>query len=455
MYVGLKREPGFIPAQNDRYDAVINWGDNQNNLGGAANIGPDNLRFIFTSTIGLGGGDPVSQSNDGLEVMRMIPNKATTLPNSNFGMVGIGNFYSANTAAADIVNAKLDIDGDLRIRTVTERSDLTQVLVIDPNDKNRVHWKTITTSGGGGTFGVDCADNSGAADLLFDSKVNLNDFNFYFENGSTDPNNKVGVGFPCGTTLPGKLNAFQNQSSATNLAGFFRADGSNLAIGVFGLALLATNNIGGNFRASAGSVSTAVQAFGGLGTNENYGVRANGFGGTNNFGIWATAGNLVGPGNSAGYFVGDVTTTGTAFGFSDSTIKQNVVSEFDALKRIGSLRPVNYTMRQQDFPFLGLSGGLQHGFISQEVEVIFPELVQDIIHPAEYDSLGNETSPSITLKGLNYNGFISLNTQAIRELNQKVDRATLSDESIKTNVLDLSGSLDKILAMRGVSYDWN
>lgn len=144
MYIGLKNEG------TDRMDAVVNWGDNQvSGTMPGQNNGPDNLRFIFTSTTTAvtGTGDPISQSNSGLEVARMEPNKASTMPATNFGMVGIGNFYSANTAAADIVDAKLDIDGDLRIRTVTQVDTLTRVLVIDENDHNRVHWKNIQTGG--------------------------------------------------------------------------------------------------------------------------------------------------------------------------------------------------------------------------------------------------------------------------------------------------------------------
>jgi hypothetical protein len=75
--------------------------------------------------------------------------------------------------------------------------------------------------------------------------------------------------------------------------------------------------------------------------------------------------------------------------------------------------------------------------------------------PAQYDSLGNEISPSVSYRSVNYDAIIPINTQAIIELNAKVEKATLSDQSIKTNVQDLDGSLDKVLAMRGVSYDWN
>ena len=141
IYVGLKEEGP------DRFDAVINWGDNQ--VAGNTPIGPDNLRFIFTSTttaLPPGQGDPVSMSNNGLETARMVPTKASTLPASNFGMMGIGDWTTAFNINNPI-DAKLDIDGDLRIRTVTEDTTLLQVLVINFTDHNRVHWRSVDDLG--------------------------------------------------------------------------------------------------------------------------------------------------------------------------------------------------------------------------------------------------------------------------------------------------------------------
>ena len=147
MYVGLKLEKGIL---NDRFDAVINWGDND-----ATNpaIGPDNLRFIFTSNISAS--IPPANSTKGLEVARMVPDLATTLTAPNYGMMGIGDFspLGPNNALADAVDAKLDIDGDLRIREVTERDTLLQVLVIDSNDHNRVHWRSANSFGLGNICG--------------------------------------------------------------------------------------------------------------------------------------------------------------------------------------------------------------------------------------------------------------------------------------------------------------
>ena len=143
VYFGLKDEGVLF---SDRMDAVINWGNNVITSFPNA-FGPDNLRFIFTQRLNVGSGDPREEQN-GLEIARMTPVGASTLLAPNFGMMGIGDFSPTgpNTAATDVVDAKLDIDGDLRIRTVTNDNNLTQILAIDPNDHNRVHWVDIDIS---------------------------------------------------------------------------------------------------------------------------------------------------------------------------------------------------------------------------------------------------------------------------------------------------------------------
>ena len=183
MYVGLKNEG------TDRFDAVVSWGDNQS--AGISNEGPDNLRFIFTSTTSsvINPGDPVSQSANGLEVARMHPGQASTLAN-NYGMVGIGNFTS------NAIDAKLDIDGDLRIRTVEQDNSLTRVLVIDPNDHNRVHWKTITPSG------LACWDLNGNG--IGDPNEDINNDGIWDaldcqgDEGPTGPQGPIGLTGPVG-----------------------------------------------------------------------------------------------------------------------------------------------------------------------------------------------------------------------------------------------------------------
>lgn len=216
MYVGLKQEApeiiGLVPQPAARFDAIINWGDNEPvPSDGRYN----NLRFIYTTPVTTSNNQPHTAWN-GLETMRIEPTVASTLTAPNFGMVGIGDFSpeGPNTNGADVVNAKLDIDGDLRVRTVTQDNDLTQVLVIDPTDHNRVHWRDATNltpnvTSDNGIFvntsgvvqlGVPCLDVNGnintagilATQFTEDRVIANRDFNFWI--GSLDTETG-GVGF--------------------------------------------------------------------------------------------------------------------------------------------------------------------------------------------------------------------------------------------------------------------
>jgi len=524
MYVGMKREG------DDRYDAVINWGDNQNGgLTGAT--GPDNLRFIFTSTTtGFPPGDAISESVNGLEVARMEPTLASTLPNTNYGMVGIGNFSPTSTnVGALAVDAKLDIDGDLRIRTVTENQDLVRVLVIDPNDLNRVHWKAINTSNSGY---VACSDNTGAANLTSDSKINLNNQNFYFENNDLLNENHVGIGYDCSQLLPAKLSVFQthpttvNESTTsfsglnsdvtntilttytgvhgiangehppllrtTNRGGAFLGTGADVNYGVYAEAQKASTenwqNMGGSFIGTDGIVAIGLwgtgrggelrsigvsgqatspnslgnppstleniggQFVGSYSDGNNYGVFTVGNGGQSAYGVYTTANGGVN--NWAAYCDGLVETTIPPIVTSDAQFKTDVNKIENALGLISKLEPRTYKLDTINYDQFRFTGVQQYGFIAQEVQVIMPELIHQSKHPGVYDSLGIELVAPMDYLAMNYNAIIPINTQAIRELNLKMERSTLSDETIKTNVSNISGSLDKVLQMRGVTYEW-
>ena len=157
---------------------------------------------------------------------------------------------------------------------------------------------------------------------------------------------------------------------------------SMYSTGVLGIA-------GRSIRERVGVNGQALEGvFGPLCTN--FGGRFQADNASYNYALWSQSGSN--PNSFAAYFVGDSYTSSNAWTASDSLLKQNIHHEQNALSMLSKLRPVTYKMRQAQFPFLGLSGELQHGFISQEVQHIFPELVKTIVHPAQYDSFGNVTA---------------------------------------------------------------
>ncbi len=60
---------------------------------------------------------------------------------------------------------------------------------------------------------------------------------------------------------------------------------------------------------------------------------------------------------------------------SDMRLKEGVSGIGDALAGILSLRGVTYRYNTTDYPELGLSDGPQIGFLAQELEKVYPQLV--------------------------------------------------------------------------------
>ena len=131
IFVGLKNE-GV-----DNKDAVIAWGDNSN----AGPVGPDTLRFLFTSVTNPGLIPP-------LEIMRLTPG-----PNSTPGTVAIGTTTPASSAVLDVASTN---KGFLPPRVFDATSAVaapaTGLMVYDTNDNQMKYYNGtawVPISGGG------------------------------------------------------------------------------------------------------------------------------------------------------------------------------------------------------------------------------------------------------------------------------------------------------------------
>ncbi len=499
MYVGLKE------IQNDQTEAIINWGNNPS----SSPTNADRLRFVFTAASGNGSASGV----DGLQIAHMWAN------NVGDGRMAIGDFQTPNLDPQNTLEIRPSSGSPywgsaggtsgLRFSFMTAlNTPVTNpgsgVLAVD--EFGDVIYVTEATGGGSGGGFVACADSTGAANLLTDSKVNLNDFNLYFENNNVLGQNHAGFGYTCGNVLPAKLSVHQIHPATVNTNTFaisgINSDTANQVVlnysGVYGKAnglqvpALRITNIGGDFeatggahnygvrtkadnlsggsvtqgvnaRSDGGSISTGVNAtaingsflsvggdFAGVNSpNLNYGVRATAGGGALNYGIYANSGPA--PTDRAGYFVGIAESTSTGILSSDQMFKTDVQEIQNPMETLNQLAPKDYFLDTINFGQMNFTSNKQFGFIAQEVETILPNLVYDSHFPDEYDSIGNLINPGFSYKSMNYTGIIPLNTAAIKQLDREFQNQTLSDQTIKTNVVDLSNSLSKVLAMRGVS----
>jgi len=143
--------------------------------------------------------------------------------------------------------------------------------------------------------------------------------------------------------------------------------------------------------------------------------------------IYGRAGT-PGSNNFAGFFDGDVVITGN-FSPSDAKLKNNITNENNVLEKISLLRPVTYLYKKTEG--LSLPEINQHGFISQEMVEVFPELTKDITKPV-FDEEGKIVS-ELSFKGINYTGLISVLTAGIQELNTELTAVRDELDEYKAN----------------------
>ncbi len=131
-----------------------------------------------------------------------------------------------------------------------------------------------------------------------------------------------------------------------------------------------------------------------------------------------TAGGFL---DFAGYFNGDLFTTAGFYTPSDSTLKENIQDITNPMDIINSLNPKSYTFKQQGNESMHLSSGTHYGLLAQNIALVLPFAVKDCIHPARYDSLGNQTHDEIDFKGVNNLEIIPFLIAAVKEQEQTIE----------------------------------
>ena len=162
-----------------------------------------------------------------------------------------------------------------------------------------------------------------------------------------------------------------------------------------------------------------------------------------NFGIYSEASN--GAVNYAGFFNGNVTVTGIFTQPSDEKLKGNIQPITSALGKISALKPVSFYYNSNGKSSLQLPGDLQYGFVAQDMEQVFPNLVTNHVvdinltgHGGrdEGEQKGKPESNKQEFKGINYIGLISILTQGIKEQQEQIiqlkDKNDELEKRIKT-----------------------
>lgn len=141
----------------------------------------------------------------------------------------------------------------------------------------------------------------------------------------------------------------------------------------------------------------------------------------------------VGTGDWAGFFEGDVFTTGLYYP-SDAILKENVLPIQDALNDIRKLQPKTFNFKTDEFKNRNLPLGDQIGLIEEDVVPLFPQLTREIISLAEYDSSGNQIRDEMKFGGINYIGFIAVLIAALKEEDSTVQVLSSKIDEMQTQL---------------------
>jgi hypothetical protein len=122
----------------------------------------------------------------------------------------------------------------------------------------------------------------------------------------------------------------------------------------------------------------------------------------------------------------DMTVTGVITTSSDARLKENVQPMTSALSNIMKLQPSTYNYKTSEYPQMNLPQGTSFGFIAQELQEVFPNLVSS----NNYDADKNNQFEFLSV---NYQGLIPVMVSAIQEQ--------------QTAIEDLSTRLDAVEAL--------
>ena len=211
---------------------------------------------------------------------------------------------------------------------------------------------------------------------------------------------------------------------------------SDLAFGIRTKVAGGENSI--SILGEAEAANQAISVFGRTSGNANFSA-----------GIYGQA-PITGGSCYAGYFDGDVFTTGHYLP-SDASIKNNITPEISALEKILMLSPMTYSFNKVEG--MNLPQSVQHGFISQEMAEVFPELTKDITKPV-IDENGKITS-AISFKAINYIGLISVLTAAIQELNTELTQVRNDLDEYKANDAVRGQIIQNTPVINGYSVEQN
>jgi len=346
------------------------------------------------------------------------------------GLVGIG--INSPIAQLDVRNA-----ANINSLYVTNTSTNSNQFGVR-SSVNGVNTASFRTAGeflatGGGS------NNTGLTVLASAANVNYGG-NFNATDGATSNIAVWGnAGGPGGSTNYAVYGSIAGFSSGNDFAGYFAGRtyvSTSLVVG--------TSETPSNASVTIHSPATTGNSI--LLVNNNSsgnGIQSNYSGSPlNYYAVWGIA--PASGSNQAGYFSGNVTVSGTFSNPSDERLKEDIKPLTGVLDKLMKVSVNTYNFKSE-YSSMNLPQGKQYGYLAQNVESIFPELVKNTA-----DKTKDQAKPFI-YKTVNYIGMVPILTKALQEeheqrmkTEEEINILKADNEALKTKLENIELAISKL-----------
>jgi hypothetical protein len=138
------------------------------------------------------------------------------------------------------------------------------------------------------------------------------------------------------------------------------------------------------------------------------------------------------------YCSGNGAYTGSWSSVSDIKFKENISPFTNALASLMKLETKRYRFKKtEEFQHMNFSNQPQVGFIAQEVEKVFPHLIENGAHPGKQDAKTGESDEPVIYKSMNYIGLVPILVSAIQEQQETIQILMTKIENLSDELKEL------------------
>lgn len=119
----------------------------------------------------------------------------------------------------------------------------------------------------------------------------------------------------------------------------------------------------------------------------------------------------------------------------DTEVKKNIAAMEDQLQKLMQLQPKKYEYDINNFKYLKLQKGKQYGFIAEEVQAIFPELVTEKKISYMY---GKNAYRSATIKVVDEERLIPVLVASLKEQQNQIDKLKAELQDLKKGAVSFN-----------------